>query len=213
MIEEPSAVLVRSRVPRTGAAFAGVRKCRGCARRPTTTAARAAALVSRGCSPGESGVAGSPRPSRLARVAPAREFDPGVVTGAGAQTGGSEKRLALAARLARRLSAQVRCGFGEPGRGYTQATVTDSCRDRRHGLEALRPGRLSAIARLSPDSPRAPRGSSSRSSRRTHGGGRDRDAGQGGATRGACGRRGRVKSETPPTGGEQISPRGTSVER
>jgi hypothetical protein len=32
-------------------------KCRGCARGPTTTAARAAALVSRGCSPDESGVA------------------------------------------------------------------------------------------------------------------------------------------------------------
>src|ERR1039458_7446168 len=35
------------------------------------------------------GVPASPRPSRRpARVEPAREFDPGVVTGAGAQTGG-----------------------------------------------------------------------------------------------------------------------------
>ena len=33
-------------------------KCLGCARGPTTTAARAATLVSRDCSPGESGVAG-----------------------------------------------------------------------------------------------------------------------------------------------------------
>ena len=36
----------------------GVQKCRGFPRGPTTTAAHAAELVSRGCSPGESGVAG-----------------------------------------------------------------------------------------------------------------------------------------------------------
>ena len=65
VIEEPNAVLVRSRVPRTGAAFgrrAGVPRC---ARGPTTTAASAAGLGSRGCSPGESGVA-QPRRSRRA---------------------------------------------------------------------------------------------------------------------------------------------------
>ena len=39
------------RVPRTGAAFAG-RKRPGVPRGPTTAAPRAAALVSRGCSPG-----------------------------------------------------------------------------------------------------------------------------------------------------------------
>jgi hypothetical protein len=33
-------------------------KCRGCARGPTARAAHAATLISRGCSPGESGVAG-----------------------------------------------------------------------------------------------------------------------------------------------------------
>src|ERR1035441_8539805 len=62
-------------------------KCRRCTRGPTATASRAATLISRGCSPGESGVAG---PSRhLPGVEPAREFAPFVAAvGGGARAGG-----------------------------------------------------------------------------------------------------------------------------
>ena len=61
------------------------RKCRGCARGPTTTAASDAALVSRACSPGERGVASLAAAvvAKLARREIAREFEPFVVGGAG----------------------------------------------------------------------------------------------------------------------------------
>jgi len=70
-----------------------------CARGPTTTAARAAALVSRGCSPGESGVASlAAAAARPARVEPAREFEPGVA--AGARAGGERAAHGGATRAA-----------------------------------------------------------------------------------------------------------------
>ena len=57
---------------------------------------------------------GERRGARLTRLLAGREFAPLVAAGAGAQTGGSEERLA--ARLARRLGATARGEFGIAGR-------------------------------------------------------------------------------------------------
>jgi hypothetical protein len=74
----------------------GVRKCRGCARGPTTTAASGATLISRGCSPGASVVA-----SLAAAVAPVRTSQASAGVRAVRRGGrvsardvGSEERLA-----------------------------------------------------------------------------------------------------------------------
>jgi hypothetical protein len=93
----------------------GVRKCRGCARGPTTTAASAAALVSRGCSPDESGLPDSPRsvPARASgaspRVRSVRRRGRG-----GGRAGGSEQRLA-AARARRVAAAGCAAGLESAG--------------------------------------------------------------------------------------------------
>ena len=109
----------------------GVRKCRGCARGPTTTAASAAALVSRGCSPGESGVAGlAAAAAPVARAEPTTELVPFVAAGARAQTGGSQERLA-AARAQRRAApgaGRVRNPTTVRGCFYAEAT------NRQHGF-------------------------------------------------------------------------------
>ena len=110
VIEEPNAVLVRSRVPRTGAALARWGESSlGCARGPTTTAARAAALVSRGCSRGESGFAASPL-AVAARTSFASPEVRSVRRGGRALAGGIEERKAAPRMAAARRLGRTRAG-------------------------------------------------------------------------------------------------------
>ena len=61
----------------------------------------------RGCSPGESGLPASPRPSRLARAEPARAFAPFVAAGVGGVRAGGIAEQRLTAPRRRRLDTRL----------------------------------------------------------------------------------------------------------
>ena len=96
VIEEPNAILVRSRVPRKRRCVRAVgAEVPRAARGPTTTAARAAALVSRACSPGVSvvdGLAAAVAPVAHIEPDPARKVQPLVAAGAWARVASPSAR-------------------------------------------------------------------------------------------------------------------------
>ena len=121
VIEEPNGVLVRSRVPRTGAAFErGGRRAAGDG--PTTTAARRGARSYAIARRARAALPASPRPPRRrARVAPAREFAPYVaVFGRAAARRVRNRRPAAALRSLRELR------FTEYVRLLARAVVTSN---------------------------------------------------------------------------------------
>ena len=160
---------------RSAASRAG-RKCRGCARGPTTTAARAAVLISRACSPGESGVASLPAVAAPARMGRARGVWPCP------QGGGFGNRRRATAFLAPKDSV------GQIPRSAPSSAAGPRNRRAESGFTCL----AEAAAPRRNESSRA----GVRSVRRGGRGGRacrrDRGDAHGGATHAACGRGRRV---------------------
>ena len=130
-----SAVVAWARAPAQRSR--GGRKCRGCARGPTTTAApqcssHAVARRARAALPG------SPRPPRrLARVELTREFEPGVAAGVGVR----ERAAHGGATCTTFWPRRVRGGFRIPERRLACRTRPESSTRRaRAGVRAVRRG-------------------------------------------------------------------------
>ena len=141
----------------------GGRKYRGCARGPTT-AARAAVLVSCGCSPGESGVAGLAAAVAGAHEPSPREFAPFAAAGVARAGGSAEQRLTT--RRAASGRGGVRGGFGvselEPAWRTPGRTARDWAGPQLRPFTLPKSGNCTALVSANPKSPAARRSAAPR---------------------------------------------------